>query len=62
MYERDSYNKVVESGEECNKGGGTGSVAQEIIAARQEKEREKGRQGGQVTQKEENIEQRHVEI
>ena len=41
--------------------GGTGSVAQEIIAARQEKEREKGRQGGQVTQKE-NIEQIHVEI
>ena len=44
------------------KEGGTGSVAQEIIAARQEKEEEKGRQGGQVTQKEENIEQIHVEI
>ena len=41
--------------------GGNREVAQGIIVARQEKEREKGRQGGQVTQKE-NIEQMHVEI
>ena len=59
VYEREIHiAKVVESSEECNKGGGTGNVARESIAAKQEKERR--RQGGQVAQKKRNIEQIYV--
>ena len=62
MYERDSYSKVVESGEECNKGGGNRECSTRDHSSKtteRERERETGWAGNT---KGGEYEQIHVEI